>query len=99
MGLIWNGQPHCKRCGIELDEIPEVCPACGFHPRDKGLKITLYIMIGVVALVGVAFALMNTAPQMAAYLILTAGVGFLVSVVLLLVSFTANPYRLGGIFR
>ena len=87
------------RCGIELEEVPEVCPDCGFHPRDKGLKMTMYAMIGVMLLFLAATLLMHQWPVIAGGLLQLAGLGFLIAVILLVLAFASNPYRLGWLFR
>lgn len=98
MQSILGGHPHCKRCGTELVEVPEMCPHCGFHPRDKGLKVAIWALIVVVVFVSIALVSSPFTPNITRLMLGIAGSGFIVSVTGFVLALLANPYRLGGLF-
>ena len=89
-----GGIPHCKRCGYELDGGEDTCPRCQFSPREKGLRISLALLMVVV----IAMTVVMILPQYGIVLIQLAGLSFLLSLVTLVISFIATPYRLGRFF-
>lgn len=98
MSFLRGGLPHCKRCGVEFQDIPEICPQCGFYPRDQGLKIAIWLLILVVVLIMAAIVATFVFALISIYLVLGATLAFAGSVAAFVVAFIVNPYRLGGLF-
>lgn len=89
-----DGKPHCKQCGYELDGRVGTCPRCQYRPQEKGFRVALGFLLVVVVMISVMMVLPSYGP----ILILIAGLAFLLSFVMLVVSFIATPSRLGGLF-
>lgn len=89
-----NRNPHCKRCGYDLDGGEISCPECSFRPREKGLKISMAFLMGVVIFMTVTMVM----PRFGPILIRFAGLSFLASLVAFAIAFTATPYRFGSVF-
>lgn len=91
---IRGGIPHCKRCGYELEDGKEICPRCQFSPREKGLRVSLALLMVVVILV----TLTMIVPSIGPLLIRLSALSFVLSVVVFVISFLATPYRFGSLF-
>lgn len=96
MRSLLGGVPHCKRCGTEIDGDEDRCSQCGFSPRQMGLRVSLSFLFVVIASMTVVMTPVSIGVE--PYLVLIAGVSFLLAVVMLVVSFVATPYRLGSLF-
>lgn len=86
--------PYCKRCDYELSNGGDTCPKCQFSPRNRGLRVALGLLLVVVVSVSVMMVL----PGIGRYLIPVAGLSFLLSILVFVVSFLATPYRFGSLF-
>jgi predicted nucleic acid-binding Zn ribbon protein len=86
--------PHCKQCGYELDGGESVCPRCQYSPRQRGLRVALGLLGGVV----VCMSLVMVLPGIGPLLVRLAALGFALSFVMFFVSFLATPHRLGSLF-
>lgn len=91
---IGGGQPHCKQCGYEIDRGESTCPRCQFSPRQRGLKVSLWLLMGVV----ISMSALMMVPSVGRFLIGVGGFAFVLAFVMLFVSFVATPYRLGSLF-
>lgn len=91
---IGGGQPHCKQCGYEIDGGESTCPRCQYSPRQRGLKLSLWLVMGVVICMSVLMML----PSLASVMIGLAALSFVLSLATVFVSFVATPYRLGSLF-
>ncbi len=89
-----GGIPHCRRCGYEYQGKQDACPRCQFSPKAKGLRVSLAFLLGVVVLMTAVLFL----PAYGILFVRLAAVAFLASVLTLVVSFVATPYRLGSLF-
>lgn len=85
---------NCKRCEYELDGGESICPKCQFSPRDRGLRISLGLLVVVV----VSVTLMLFVPGLGRLLVRIAALSFLLAFLVFFVSFLATPYRLGSLF-
>jgi len=94
MRPIVGGEPYCKQCGYDIDRGESICPRCQFSPRQRGLKIALWLLLAVV----VCMSFLIVVPSIGRVLIGVAAVAFMLSFVMLFVSFVATPYRLGSLF-
>lgn len=72
----------------------ETCPRCQYSPKAKGLRVAL----GLLLLMVLAITAMMIVPQAGFILIPVAGVSFLLTFVVLVLSFAATPHRLGRLF-
>lgn len=98
MGNSDEVQPYCKSCNSEIEGTEEVCPHCGFHPRNVGLRYAALFMIGVALLFSFVILAGGTWPYLAGYAMLGVFLLFIVAIVVFVISFLATPYRFGGIF-
>lgn len=64
-----------------------------------GLKATMYVLFTVFMMIVIAILLITVLPQISSYLLLFAGIGFIICVILFLISFISNPYRFGSLFK
>lgn len=94
MALIGNGDPQCKRCEYELEGGEDTCPRCQFSPREKGLRVAMVFLMGMVLLMTAT----TIVPQYGLWFVRVAVVLFVLSFVSLLVSFLATPSRFGSLF-
>ena len=93
-----DATPHCNRCGGELEGNEEGCPACGFNPRQQGLRVSLALLLLVVVSMTVVTVTVPFSTAVAPYLVGLAAVSFALAVVTLLVSFLATPSRFSFLF-
>jgi predicted nucleic acid-binding Zn ribbon protein len=91
---IGGGQPHCKQCGYEIERGESICPQCQYSPRQRGLKVSLWLLMGVV----ISMSALMMVPSIGRLLIGVGGSAFALAFLVLLVSFVATPYRLGSLF-
>lgn len=89
-----GGVPHCKQCGYEYEGSQDACPRCQFSPRSKGLRVSLGFLLGVVVMMTAVMVL----PTYGILFVRIAAIAFLFSLVTLVVSFVATPYRFGSLF-
>lgn len=89
-----GGLQHCKRCGYEYEGKQDACPRCQFSPRAKGLRVSLTFLLVVVVMMSAAMVL----PVYGLLFVRVAAVAFLATVLTLVISFVATPYRLGSLF-
>lgn len=89
-----GGLPHCKRCGYELEDGQDTCPRCQFSPKAKGLRVSLVFLLAVVVMMTGVMVL----PAFGLLFVRLAAIAFLLSVLVLTISFVATPYRLGSLF-
>lgn len=85
---------NCARCEYELDGGESTCPRCQFSPRDRGLRVSLGLLLVVVG----AVTTMLFLPGIGRVLVRIAALSFLLSFLVFFVSFLATPYRLGSLF-
>lgn len=90
----WGSDPRCKRCEYELVGGEDTCPQCQFSPRNRGLRVSLVFLLGMV----VAVTVMMFLPRFGRPLIAVAAVSFVLSFLTLLFSFAATPHRFGRLF-
>lgn len=95
MTLFGDTSYRCKRCQYEIEGGTDTCPQCQFNPKEKGLRVALLLLLLVV----LAITAMMIVPQAGSILIPVAAVSFLLTVVVLVLSFVATPHRLGRLFR
>jgi hypothetical protein len=86
--------PYCKRCEYNLNGGEDICPRCQYSPRQRGLRVALWLLLMVVVFMSVLILV----PSIGRVLIGLAGLAFLFSFATLVLSFLATPYRLGGLF-
>ena len=86
--------PYCKRCEYELGGGRDTCPKCQYSPKNEGLRVSLGMLLVVV----VSMTVLMFVPSVGIYLLPVAGLAFLLSGLVLLVSFLATPYRFGSLF-
>ena len=86
--------PYCKRCDYDLNGGEDICPRCQYSPRQRGLRVAVWLILVVV----VCMSVLIVVPSIGRVLIGLAGFAFLFSFVTILISFLATPYRLGGLF-
>ena len=96
MRSLLGGIPHCKRGGVEIDGDEDRCSNCGFSPRQMGLRVSLSFLLVVIVSMTAVMAPVSLGIE--PYLVLVAGVSFLLAVVMLVVSFVSTPYRFGSLF-
>ena len=89
-----GGPLHCKRCGHEVERGRDTCRACDYSPKSKGLRVALSLLLVVVVLMTVVMVV----PVYQLLLIRLAAIAFVVTVVILVISFLATPHRLGSLF-
>jgi len=90
-----DGKPCCERCGHELDDgSVTACPSCQFSPRQKGLRVALIFVMGVV----VSMTLLMLSPSAASILLPAAALSFVAAFAVFFLSFLATPSRLGSLF-
>lgn len=92
---------RCYRCGWKLDGRKQNCPECGFEPRQRGIRVAMYLFMAFILLMTVLIAMTMTGLGGGAGLILldVALILFVLSVVLFFVSLLTTPYRLGWLFE
>lgn len=86
--------PRCKQCGYELEGGADTCPRCQFSPKDKGLRVSLALLMVVV----VSVTIMMIIPAIGPLLLRLAALSFVLSLVVFLISFLATPSRFGSLF-
>lgn len=91
--------PHCKRCGLELDQEVTVCPRCHFAPKQIGLRFAGGGMVVLVFSMVIAQLIGTVRPGLSVWLVLLGVIAFACSLVLFVVAMAATPYRLGGLFK
>jgi predicted nucleic acid-binding Zn ribbon protein len=91
---IGGGQPHCKQCGYEINRGESICPQCQYSPRQRGLRVSLWLLMIVV----IAISVLMVVPSIGRVVVAVAGLSFALAFVMLFVSFLATPYRLGSLF-
>lgn len=89
-----RGVPRCKQCGFELESGADTCPQCQFSPKQKGLRVSLALLMVVV----VSISIMMFVPAIGPLLIRLAALAFILSLLVFLVSFLATPSRFGSLF-
>jgi len=85
---------ECKRCGFEVDGGRDTCPRCQFSPREKGLRVALVFLLGVV----VCMTLAMFVPSLGRWLVVLATLSFVMTIVVFAFSFVATPYRFASVF-
>jgi flagellar biosynthesis component FlhA len=89
-----GGTPHCKRCGYEVERGRETCRACDYNPKSKALRVALSLLVVVV----VSMSVVMMVPIYQLLVIRLAAIAFVLTVVVLLLSFLVTPHRLGRLF-
>lgn len=90
---------YCRRCKGEVERGDEVCPTCGFSPKQIGLTYTgrmLYV-VPISWIVGVL--LLQAAPAIASTLMLLGIAAALLCGVMYIFSMASDPYRFGRVFK
>lgn len=98
MRLFGDSTPRCKRCHSDLTGDEEVCPHCGFNPRQMGLRVSMTLLLVFVLSMSV---IVLTGPFWAGPALLLLGlaaVSFGLAVVTFAVSFVVTPSRFGTVF-
>jgi len=86
---------HCNRCGYELSGREHTCPQCQYSPRSRGLRVALGFLMAMVVLMTITMFL----PQFGALLVSLAGLSFILTFGMFIVSFLATPSsRIGALF-
>lgn len=94
MPLFGDAGHRCKRCHYEIEAGVDTCPRCQYSPKAKGLRVALVLLLVMV----LAVTAMMIVPRAGRILIPVAGVSFLLTFVVLVISFAATPHRLGRLF-
>lgn len=99
MGLLTSDHPHCRRCGNELQGTEEQCPYCGYSPRERGFQLGGLMLLATIGFLTVAVLTGNFYPQLGAYAIVAAFVGFGLTTVVVILSFIAKPHHFATFFQ
>lgn len=89
-----GGNLDCQRCGYGLQGGESVCPRCQYSPRQRGLRVALAFLMGVVISMTVVMFL----PLLAPLLVGIAALSFVLCFGTIVISFLATPYRFGTVF-
>ncbi len=98
MSIFHPTHPACSNCQADLEGNEEVCPYCGFHPRNEGLKWAGVLLLVVVILYTATIFLAQWDPFIAAYVMVGVFICFFLSFIAFVISFLATPYRFGSLF-
>lgn len=89
-----GGNLDCQRCDYELQGGESVCPRCQYSPRQRGLRVALTFLLGVV----VFMTIVMFVPSLGPLLVGLAALSFVLCFSTLVISFFATPYRFGTVF-
>ncbi|MEF8899922.1 MAG: hypothetical protein V5A25_01675 [Halovenus sp.] len=92
MVSVFDESPDCHRCGYELQRGDDTCPKCQFRPKETGLRIAMSFLFMVVVFMTATMIMPSR------LFVMLAGISFLLTLAMFVLSFVARPYRFGALF-
>ncbi len=93
-----GGEKYCKRCATGYTGNPRSCPHCSFNPKQRGLRIALVSFLIVVVSLSAAQVSLLAVPTASRYLAGIAAIAFVITVLVMGLSYLATPHRFARVF-